>query len=85
VLTNAGAPAGVVAGKEKIKWSQLDIAVKGGRLTVKKLAKDGKFRTVKAYPLRQLDNVGGFLELANVTIRNHQPQRFNIKTQGMGY
>lgn len=79
------AEPGIMVGNQKIRWSEVDITVKGGRLAIKKLDKNGKFRRVKIFPLTQLDNVGGFMEIANMTIRNHQPKRFNIKTQGMGY
>lgn len=81
----AVSPKGIMAGDEKIRWSELDVDVKGGTLSIKKLDKNGKFKRVKAFPLTQMDNVGGFMEIANMTIRNHQPQRFNIKTQGTGY
>lgn len=76
------AAQGVVAGKDKLRWSELDVAVKRGRLHIRRVAENGKFTPVRSYPIHQIDNLGGFLEVANITIRNHQPERFNIKTQG---
>jgi hypothetical protein len=76
------ASAGIVAGKTKIRWSDLDVTVKRGRLLVKRKDAKGKFKTVMVYPVYQVDNLGGFMELATSTIKNHQPERFNIKTQG---
>lgn len=78
------APKGIQAGNQKIRWSELDVEVKRGKLRVRKLAEKGKFKVVKTYPVRQVDNLGGFIEVANVTIRNHQPERFNIRTQRYG-
>lgn len=78
-------PAGVQAGKHKIRWSELDVSVKRGRLLIRRADKSGKFRTVQSYGVHQVDNVGGFLELASSTIKNYQPERFNIKTQKPTY
>ncbi len=79
------ARAGVQARKEKIRWSELDIKVGRGRLLVKRADKKGKFKTVTSFPLSQLNNVSAFLDLASSTIQNHQPERFNIKTQKLTY
>lgn len=73
--------AGVQAGNQKIRWSELDVAVKNSNLLVQRKGKNSKFKTVKSYPVHQVDNLGGFMELATSTIKNYQPERFNIKTQ----
>ena len=70
---------GVVAGKHKIRWSQVDIKATKGKLVISKRNK-GKFKAVKSYNIRRIDNIAGFLDIAHSTIQNHQPDRFNIKT-----
>lgn len=74
-------PAGIIAGKNKIPWSEADVRVKRGRLEIRRLNDKGKFRTVRRYPTSKIENLGGFLEVADSTIRNHQPERFNITTR----
>jgi hypothetical protein len=78
------ARAGVQARNEKIRWSQLDVKLRGGRLLVKRAEgaprTDKDFKTVATFPTREINNLGPFLELVSSTIRNHQPDRFNIKT-----
>ena len=71
---------GVIAGKHKIRWSQVDIKATKGKLIVSKMMNKGKFKSVKSYNIRQIDNIAGFLDIAHSTIQNHQPDRFNIKT-----
>jgi hypothetical protein len=76
--------AGVIAGKHKIPWSRLDIQVRGSRLIVRRRDEDsGKFKTVKRFGTHQIENLPGFLDVADSTIRNYQPERFRIKVQGM--
>jgi hypothetical protein len=77
------APSGVVAGKDKIRWSELDIVVKRGSMFVKRLNKKGKFKTVKKFSVHDINNLAGFLDVADSVIRNHQPERFAIRTKGM--
>lgn len=78
-------PQGIVAGDHKIPWSQVDVQVKNNRIAIRRLGKNGKFRTVKRFNKSQIDNVAGFLDIAHTTIQNHQPERFNIQTQGVLY
>lgn len=73
---------GITSGKVKIAWSALDIAVKKGKLVLYKLNANGQFKPAKSLDTHQINNLGGFIEIASSTIRNHQPERFNIKTQG---
>lgn len=85
------AAAGVIAGKAKTKlrWSDLEIKHQGNRLLIQRVKRNPAggwtFQTVQAFPVHQVDNVGGLLEVARSTIKNHQPERFNIKTQGPTY
>ncbi|MCU0496371.1 MAG: hypothetical protein MUF87_03350 [Anaerolineae bacterium] len=77
--------AGLQIGRNKIRWEQVDVEIRGDRLLIKKLNDRQKFKVFKTFNIRQIDNLGGFLEVANITIQNHQPHRFNIKVQGIGY
>lgn len=77
--------AGLQVGRQKIRWEQVDVEIRGDRLLIKKLNDRQKFKVFKTFDTRQIDNLGGFLEVANITIQNHQPHRFNIKVQGVGY
>jgi hypothetical protein len=69
-------PTGIESGKHDIHWSELDVALEGDRLVIRRMEPNGRFKTVSRYSQRDVDNVGGFLELAESTIRNHQPERF---------
>jgi len=74
----------VLRGRKKIgiKWSTADVRVQRGNLGIYTLGKKGKFQLVSRFSTHAVDNLGGFLELAEATLRNHQPERFNIKTVG---
>ncbi|MFN8371715.1 MAG: hypothetical protein U0694_02400 [Anaerolineae bacterium] len=74
-------PGGLEIDKLKIPWTELDVKVGGGRMTVFQLNKNGKFKPVHHYPVPRIDNISGFVELATSTMRNYQPERFGIKTQ----
>lgn len=80
----AVAAAGVQAGQQKIRWSDLDVVLTRSRLVIKRKNAKGAFKTALSLPVHQVNNVGGFMEVASSTIKNHQPERFNIKTQGPG-
>lgn len=72
---------GVVIGKQRIPWSRLDVQMRNGKLALRRVDDQGKFKTVKTLDIRKIDNLDGFLDVADSTIRNHQPERFNIHTQ----
>lgn len=74
-------PKGVQAGKHNIPWTEVDVRVKNGRLSIYRQADNGKFRVVKRFPASQVDNLDGLLDLAHSLMQTHQPARFNIKTQ----
>lgn len=69
-------PTGIETGKADIHWSEADVQLDGDRLVIRRLEPDGRFKTVARYRQREVDNVGGLLELAEATIRNYQPDRF---------
>jgi hypothetical protein len=72
-------PGGVEAGKYEVPWSQVEVRLRGNRLAILRLSDNGKFKIIRQYNARQVDNVGGFMELATATIRNHQRERFEKK------
>lgn len=75
-------PQGVRARGRSIRWQDVDIATRRGRLVISQQdKKTGKFRPVARYPLRRVENLPGLLEVAQSTIQNYQPQRFGIETQ----
>jgi hypothetical protein len=69
-------PGGIEAGKHEIPWSEVEVSLRNGRLSILQKNKKGKFQTVRRYNAGNVDNVGGFMELAKSTIRNHQRERF---------
>lgn len=73
--------SGVIAGKNKIRWSQVDIELKRNKLVVSKLTKEGKFQSVQSYDVHTVENLYGFLDVADSAMRTHQPKRFNIKAR----
>jgi hypothetical protein len=74
-------PGGVEVGKQEIPWSELEVQLKQNRLTILRLNNKGKFKPVRRYSVQQVDNVGGFMEVATATIRNHQRERFEKKRE----
>ena len=74
--------AGVIVfkGRKKIgiKWSQADIKVVGGQLIIGAAGKNGRFKTVRRYPADRVDNLGGFLDLSEVMLTAHQPNRRSV-------
>lgn len=69
----------VLKGGKKIglKWSNVNLLHQRGKLIVQTLGKNGKFKTVQGFADHTIDNLGGFLELAETTIANHQPNRYH--------
>jgi hypothetical protein len=74
-------PGGIEARRKEIPWSRVNVVVKGGTLRVQQKRADGRFKTVARYRVSSIDNLGGFMELAYTTIRNHQPERFGKKRE----
>ncbi len=72
-------PGGIEIGKREIPWSGLNVRLENNRLVIQAKDAKGKFKTVKRYSVRKVANVGGFVELATSTIRNHQRERFENK------
>ena len=71
-------PGGVEAGKQKIRWGDMAVVIQHSRLSIRRLNPERKrYRTVKRYWIPSVDNVGGFYDLAQGTIRNHRERRAN--------
>ena len=71
-------PGGVEVDKKEIPWSKVDVRLMGKQLVVFQRAESGNFQKVKAYNMHTVDNVGGFLEVAHSTMKNHQRERFGV-------
>lgn len=72
---------GMIAGEHKIRWSQVDISMQQDRLIILRLNNNGQFKPVMNYRIGEIDNLVGFLDMAESLMQNHQPERFNIKVQ----
>ncbi len=75
------APSGIVAGKHKLSWKVVDIELRGSRLYLRRVEADGRFKPVTSIPIRYIDNLVGFMDVAESIIQNYQPHRFNIHTK----
>ncbi len=64
-------PGGLQIGREELPWKVLNVGVKNQQLIVKAKVK-GKVRTVGRFSIHAVDNLGGFMEIATSTIRNHR-------------
>lgn len=69
-------PGGIEAGRQEIPWSQVEVRVRNGRVVILRRGASGKFHVIRRYNMRQVDNVGGLMDLATSTIRNNQRERF---------
>lgn len=72
---------GIEVGKNRISWEDADVKLENRRLIISRKTKDGTFKPVKKLSTSEIDNLGGVVEIAHSTIKNHQPERFNIKVQ----
>jgi hypothetical protein len=73
------ASGGLVIGDERISWKVADVVLKGGHLHIGRVRGKNKIQTVKRIPIAQIENLAGFMDVAESVIQNNQPQRFNIK------
>ncbi len=71
-------PGGIEVDKKEIPWSKVDVRLMGKQLVVFQRAQSGNFQKVKTYNMHTVDNVGGFLEVAHSTMKNHQRDRFGV-------
>ncbi len=66
-------PGGLAVGKKELHWSLLDVEQKGDKLIIRaRNPKNGKYQTVRRFPVSRVDNAAGFVELATTTIENHR-------------
>ena len=64
-------PGGLQIGKAEYPWEVLSVKLEGNRLVIRARDK-GRVRRVGRFDRRSVDNVGGFMDLAQVTIRTHR-------------
>ncbi|MCC6615524.1 MAG: hypothetical protein IT320_18770 [Anaerolineae bacterium] len=64
-------PGGVEANGREIPWSQMSIKVRGNIMRIRQQQPNGKYKTVARFNTRRIDNLVGFLELAQTTIGIH--------------
>ena len=75
------ASGGLVVGEERVSWKTADVMLKSGHLHIRQMTSKTKFKTVKRIPIAQIQNLAGFMDVAESVIQNNQPQRFNIRTR----
>lgn len=75
------ASGGIVAGKHKISWKMVDIQLQKDKLIIYKLGEGGKFKPLTTISASHVDNLAGFMDVAESIIQNYQPHRFNIRTK----
>lgn len=56
-------PEGIRAKEKTIRWANLQMAVKGGRVIIRARTPEG-VKTIARLPLHQIDNAGGLIDLA---------------------
>ncbi len=66
------APAGLVVGEQRIAWKHLKVEETSRELVIGRVDADGAMQQVKTFPAHQVDNLAGFMELAETTIENFQ-------------
>ncbi len=69
-------PGGVQIGKREVRWIEMAVIMRRQSLIIKSYnPKRKKFQRVKRYWIPRVDNVGGFYDLAQGTIRNHRERK----------
>lgn len=69
---------GIEVSKKEIPWSEVDARLVKKQLIIYQRAKSGNFQPVRAFKMETVDNIGGFLEVAHSTMKNHQRDRFGV-------
>lgn len=72
---------GLKVNGQAVRWRDVDVVVRGDKLVISKRAKSAKFSPVATFRLKDVENLGGFLDVALGAIQTHQPERFGIETQ----
>jgi hypothetical protein len=71
-------PGGLEVNQQEIPWSEVEVKLDGNTLNILRKTSSGKFAPVRRFRASSLNNLGGFLEVARATIRNHQRERFGV-------
>lgn len=69
-------PNGVSVKRREIAWSELELRIRRGRLQFRQRKSNGKTRVVKAFPLRTISNLAGFLQLSQSAMRGQSDLRY---------
>ncbi len=75
------AQQGIKADGRAVRWRDADIAVRKDKLIISRRTKGGGFAPMVTLRLRDIENLGGFLDAALGAIQSHQPERFGIEMQ----
>jgi len=66
-------PAGLlIDDKKRIEWKNLQIQNDGSKLIVSRISDNGNIQQVRTYPVKQIDNFAGFMELVESNIDTFQ-------------
>ncbi|MFZ4814259.1 MAG: hypothetical protein ACOYL5_06980 [Phototrophicaceae bacterium] len=66
-------PEGIVLDKKtRLGWKTLQVSREPERITFAQLDAEKRPRIVSHYPIHEIDNVGGFMELVETTTENYQ-------------
>ena len=69
-------PNGVTIQRREIGWQELELRLRRGRLQFRQRNARGRARLVKAFPLRAISNLAGFLQLSQSATRDPHDLRY---------
>jgi len=75
------AEQGIKADGQAVRWRDADVSVRQDKLVISKRNKNGRFTPIATLRLKDVENIGGFLDAAMGAIQSHQPERFGIEMQ----
>lgn len=75
------AEQGLKVNGQAVRWRDVDVSIRKTKLIISKRAKSGRFTPISTFRLKDVENLGGFLDVALGAIQTHQPERFGIETQ----
>jgi hypothetical protein len=66
-------PAGlIIDNKKQVKWQNLKLDMTERDLIIRQVAPNGDIQKVRSFPLKQIRNLGGFIEVTESTIETFQ-------------
>lgn len=75
------AEQGIKVDGQAVRWRDVDVTVRKDKMVISKRVKAGGFSPIATFRLKDVENLGGFLDVAMGAIQSHQPERFGIETQ----